>query len=318
MANRSCILAVDLGTSGPKVGLVTPEGEVLAYEFEATPVMLLPGGGAEQSADVWWDAITRATRRLLARQLAPIDSIAAMVCTGQWCGTVPVDRGGNALANALIWMDARGAPYVKSVIGGPLRIEGYAPNKLLTWMRLTGGAPTRSGKDPIAHILFLKHERPEIYRQTYKFLEPKDYLNLRLTGRFAASTESITMHWLTDNRDLAQVDYAPRLLALAGVERDKFPDLRRAVDILGPLQPQVERFDSFSRLVFNRRIGLHGRCHRRRGWRFCVAGLLQLLNMRAVVRVGACQGVYFCQGGIHVHQTIQKHNTAILDGPGDA
>ena len=31
-----CILAIDLGTSGPKVALVTTEGEVLASEVEST------------------------------------------------------------------------------------------------------------------------------------------------------------------------------------------------------------------------------------------------------------------------------------------
>src|SRR5262249_29277498 len=72
---------------------------------------------------------------------------------------------------------------------------------------------------------------------TYKFLEPKDYLNLRLTGRFAASYDSITLHWLTDNRDIRRIAYDDRLLALAGVERDKLPDLKHATDILGPLTP---------------------------------------------------------------------------------
>ena len=43
-----CTLAIDLGTSGPKVALVSVQGEVLACEIEKTPVMLLPGGGAEQ------------------------------------------------------------------------------------------------------------------------------------------------------------------------------------------------------------------------------------------------------------------------------
>ena len=39
-----CTLAIDLGTSGPKVALVSVQGEVLACEIEKTPVMLLPGG----------------------------------------------------------------------------------------------------------------------------------------------------------------------------------------------------------------------------------------------------------------------------------
>jgi hypothetical protein len=62
-----CTLAIDLGTSGPKVALVSVQGEVLACEIEKTPVMLLPGGGAEQDPNDWWEAICTATRRLLTR-----------------------------------------------------------------------------------------------------------------------------------------------------------------------------------------------------------------------------------------------------------
>ena len=96
-------------------------------------------------------------------------------------------------------------------------------------------------KEPIAHILFLKSEFPQIYRHTFKFLEPKDYINLRLTGRFAASYDSIALHWLTDNRDLNQVVYDDRLLRIFGVPREKFPELKRAVDVLGPVKKEVAR-----------------------------------------------------------------------------
>jgi len=45
------VLAVDLGTSGPKVGLVSGVGQVLDCEFEPTPLLLLPGGDAEQQPE---------------------------------------------------------------------------------------------------------------------------------------------------------------------------------------------------------------------------------------------------------------------------
>ena len=41
-------------------------------------------------------------------------------------------------------------------------------------MWLTGGAPGMSGKDPLAHILFIRDEQPDVYRDTVKFLEPVD------------------------------------------------------------------------------------------------------------------------------------------------
>lgn len=233
------ILAIDLGTSGPKVALVTPTGRIIGSEIESTELILLPGHGAEQDPDEWWAAIRRAVRRLLARELAPVQDITGICCTSQWSGTVAVDRNGRHLTNALIWMDARGERYVQQITGGPVSFEGYGIDKAWKWVRRTGGIPTRSGKDSIAHILYLQHEHPNIYRETFKFLEPKDYLNLRLTGKYAASFDSITLHWVTDNRDINAIDYDPMLLRMAGLEREKLPDLKRAVDVLGPLLPEV-------------------------------------------------------------------------------
>jgi xylulokinase len=72
------ILAIDLGTSGPKVAVVTTQGEVIAYEFEATPTLLLPNGGAEQRPADWWNGIKIALARLLDRRLIPLDDFAAI------------------------------------------------------------------------------------------------------------------------------------------------------------------------------------------------------------------------------------------------
>jgi xylulokinase len=227
------ILAIDLGTSGPKVALVTVAGEILAWEYEPVRLTLLPNGGAEQHAEEWWEAIGRAARRLTAA--TGITRVAAVSATAQWSGTVAVGGDNQPLASAIIWMDSRGAPDIRTLVAGRPTIAGYGAAKLITWIRLTGGAPGLAGKDPLAHILYLRRAHPHVYRATSVFLEPKDYINLRLTGVRAASFDSITLHWLTDNRAIDRVDYAPQLLALTGVERAKLPDLRRAIDILGPL-----------------------------------------------------------------------------------
>lgn len=229
------ILAVDLGTSGPKVGLVACDGSILASVFEPVDLVLLPGGGAEQDPQDWWRAITGACRALVADAVVDVASIAGVCCTSQWSGTVAVDDRGRHLANAVIWMDTRGARYQPEVAGSFPRVAGYGLFRLLRWLRLTGGAPTPTGKDPVGHILWLRHERPEVYGQTSMFLEPKDYLNLRLTGCPAASFDSIALHWVTDNRDIDKVHYDRRLLSAIGLPREKLPDLKPATEVLGPL-----------------------------------------------------------------------------------
>ena len=80
------ILAVDLGTGGPKVALVSADGDVVGHEYERNDLIMLPDGGVEQDPEQWWTTIVAATRRLLARGLAPVDDVVAISIT-TWIGT---------------------------------------------------------------------------------------------------------------------------------------------------------------------------------------------------------------------------------------
>jgi xylulokinase len=233
------ILALDLGTSGPKVAIVNADGEVVGHEFEPTKLMLSEDGGAEQDPDDWWRAFTAAARRLLSQGPVPVDDIEAVSVTAQWSGTVAVDAAGHHLMNALIWMDSRGARYIGGVTGGPVKVQGYDPRKLRQFIHKTGGIPSHSGKDPTAHILWIKHERPDVYQATATLLEPADYLNLRLCGRAVSSFDCITAHWITDNRDLSRVAYDDRLIALSGLERSKLPELVPSATVVGTLTAEA-------------------------------------------------------------------------------
>jgi xylulokinase len=235
------ILAIDLGTSGPKVALVSVQGELIGSEFEETQLLLLPEGGAEQSPTEWWQTITKAVKRLLGRGLVANEKIVAIAITGQWSGTVTVDKDGNALTNAIIWMDARGAPFIKQVVKGAVNVEGYALDKLFKWIQLTGGVPAHAGKDSIAHILYLKNAQPDIYQRAYKFLEPVDYIGMRLTNQMAATFNSIVLYWLTDNRDINNIPYHDTLVKISTIDPAKLPALKPANSILGSLLPEVAR-----------------------------------------------------------------------------
>ncbi len=231
--DRLHALAIDLGTGGPKAAVVTAGGRVVAHAFEPVPLTLLPGGGAEQDPGHWWAASVAAARRAIAESEVDVDSVVAVGCTAQWLGTVAVGADGTALGGAIIWMDSRGSSAVRRAFGGP--VAGYGPTKAARWIRMTGGAPSLSGKDPVGHILWLKEARPEVYAATEVFLEPVDYLNLRLTGLARASYDSITMHWVTDNRRIDRVDYDAGLLGVSGIDRRRLPDLLPTATVVGGL-----------------------------------------------------------------------------------
>ncbi len=235
----SHVLAIDLGTGGPKVALVTLAGEITGHEFEPTTLILGDGGKAEQDPNEWWDKIDIAAKRLLDRELVPRGDIEAVSVTAQWSGTVPVDADGNALMNAMTWMDSRGAAEIKQVTGGMLKVQGYDVRSLRAWVQRTGGIPSHSGKDPTAHILWIKANEPDIYRATHTFLEPADYLNLRLSGRAVSSHDCITAHWVTDNRDRDNIRYDDDLIRISQLDRATLPELVPSASVIGTVTAEI-------------------------------------------------------------------------------
>ncbi|HUI43483.1 MAG TPA: FGGY family carbohydrate kinase, partial [Terriglobia bacterium] len=233
------VLALDMGSGSVKAALVSRRGEVAGAGYSAIDTLLLPNGGAEQDPALWWSAFVAAARMALEVAAIPAERVRAVVCTTAWSITVPVDAEGEPLANALTWMDTRGGPYNRAMVAGWPQLAGYAAPKLWNWIRLTGVAPQYSGIDGLGHILYFKHERPGVYAATHKFLEPMDYLNLRLTGRFAATHSTVFPFLLTDNRNPNRIDYHPRLLRLGGVDRAKLPDLGPVNRLLDGLQPKA-------------------------------------------------------------------------------
>ncbi len=229
------MVAVDLGTGGPKAAVVSERGRVVAHAFRPVSLDLLPGGGAEQDPDEWWSAIAAACREAVSKSGVEAGALLGMGCTAQWSGTVAVGANGRHLRPAIIWMDSRGSRAIRKVAGGPVNVLGYDPRKLLRWVQVTGGAPGLSGKDPVAHILFIRDDFPDVYRDTSTFLEPVDYLNLRLTGRAVASYDSICAHWVTDNRDVGRVHYDERLLDVCGLDRRQLPELVPPASVIGEL-----------------------------------------------------------------------------------
>jgi xylulokinase len=218
---------------------VNLRGEVRAWAFR--PVALhVDGVGAEQDPNDWWQAFLGAATQVLQRESHGRQGVRAVCCSTQGEGTVAVDRSGAALGRALVWLDMRGAASIARQAGGSLLdIAGYAPRKLWRWLHLTGGVPALSGKDPAGHMCYLRDRDRARFDAAYKFLNVLDFLNLRLTGRFCATGDSILTSWVTDNRDARAIRYDAGLVAMLGIERDKFPELLRGTDIVGPLLPGV-------------------------------------------------------------------------------
>jgi xylulokinase len=237
--NEGLVLAVDLGTSGCKCALVTLDGTVCAWAFRSV-ALHVDGVSAEQDAGDWWQAFMHAASELLGEDASLRRRVVAVCCSTQGECTVCVDPAGEAIGRAILWLDMRGANAIaRRVRGRGVMVEGYSPWKLWRWLRLTGGAPALSGKDSAGHIAYIRDHEPERYARTYKFLNALDYMNLRLTGRFCTTYDSILTAWITNNRDPRRIRYDAGLIRMLGIEAEKLPEIVRSTEVIGRLKPEV-------------------------------------------------------------------------------
>ncbi|HTB08985.1 MAG TPA: FGGY family carbohydrate kinase [Acidimicrobiales bacterium] len=245
--NSELCLSIDLGTGGPKVGLVSLDGEILATEVHAVTTHFGSDGAATQDAKEWWTIILAASRRLLDGVADSRTNVRAVAVTGQYASTVPVDANGTPTGPCITWLDVRGGRYTQDAVGG--WFLGYNPRKVLPFVRKTGGAPSTAGADPIGQIHFITREMPEVAHATRWYMEPIDYLTMRFSGVASATHASRLAMWMTDNRHLDEYRYDTGLLSLVGLDEKYLPPLQPFGSVVATLSESVASHLGLSRDV---------------------------------------------------------------------
>jgi len=226
------MLAIDLGTSGPKVALVADDGRLVARAVRPVETTIIAPCGAEQDPERMWRAVLDASKEVLRMAGVAREAIRGIVCDGHYFSLIPVDATGEATSSCILWMDQRGAPYSTA-------IYEREPESFGRWIEVHGLPAIPSGNDSLAHLLYVQHEQPAVYERTHAFLEPVDFLNAKLTGTVAANACTIYPLLLTDNRQLADVRYDDELIRMAGVDPGKLPPLLPMDLPVGTLRPKV-------------------------------------------------------------------------------
>jgi xylulokinase len=237
MASVPVVLAVDLGTSGPKAAVITVDGRAIGTARRHVDTVRLDDGGVEQDAESVWAAVVAAARSALAESGVGPGDVEAVICASQYSSIVPVDANGVPVGPMILWQDQRGAPHsLRRLPRAPSRID--TPVDLARWLRLHGLPPIDGGIS-LNHMRYLRYGRPEVYAHAAYLLEPMDYLTMRLTGRATANQSTAFMQLLVDNRTLDARDYSPTLLARSRIDPTKLPELVPMDTVIGPLLPGV-------------------------------------------------------------------------------
>lgn len=226
----TAVLTIDLGTSGPKAAVVDTGGHVLGAGRAPVATRFGPEGAAEQDPDEVWQATVTACRAAVAAAGCPV---VAVIASAQYSSVVPVGADGAATRPMLLWMDQRGSPKRLRKLGA----GRTNPAHVADWFRRNGLAPLEPGLT-INHIRYVQLGEPDVHARTATYLEPADFLTMRLSGRATANPCTALMFQLTDNRT-PPTAWDPALVAHAGIDPGKLPELVPVGSDVGPVLPDV-------------------------------------------------------------------------------
>ncbi len=220
------LLGLDIGTSGVKALLVSPEGKIISSKTESYPLATPHSGWAEQSPSDWWEATVKVIRETISHN--PIDPtrIKGISLSGQMHSSVFLDEKMEVIRPAILWSDTRTAEQCRRIYtkaGGLDQLIHYVSNPALEGFT----APK---------ILWLKENEPENYKKLKHILLPKDYIRYRLTGELFTEVSDAAGTLLFD---VIKKRWSTGLLKKLEINQDLLPPVLNSFDPAGRITKKI-------------------------------------------------------------------------------
>jgi xylulokinase len=224
------ILAVDIGTTGMKMGVFQISDNTLnlvsqfAQEYEVNIYNDGLFGDIEQ--DKWKRAFITGCKAM-EEAVRDVDVISL---SGTTPGLTAMDENGEALYPAILMLDQRSRKQAQIII------ETVGISSLL---ETTANMPVAGGCS-LASILWIKDNHPSIFNKTHKFGHSNTYIAHWLTGVFAIdpSSASLTALYNTVRNDLT---WNKDIAGTFGLTLDQLPDIVPAHEGVGRVDASLAR-----------------------------------------------------------------------------
>ncbi len=229
------LLAYDIGTTGVKTCLFEVDRSIRLIDCASMgyPLYIMDNGGAEQDGDDWWNAMCVSTKELLARTGFDPANIAGISFCSQMQGLALVDQDGVPVHRPMSYMDQRAKEEIRKGIAHGPQIAGANIVKLIKSLVITG-AVSSSVKDPVWKYKWVEAHEPEQFKKAYRWLDVKDYLICRCTGRFTMTTDSAFATLLYDSRK-GRERWSRTVSNMLGVNMKHLAEIIRSTDKVGGL-----------------------------------------------------------------------------------
>ena len=169
------ILSIDLGAGSLRAGALRPDGSLFAAATAPLAIDEPQPGWAEIDPEKWWAALLAAGGRVL-RKVPRSGTILGVCLTGLTRAQVLLDREGKVLGPAMQFRDHRAEAEAREVAR---HLPADNPAEAITPFH------------PLARLAWVARRQPAVFAELATVLEPKDFLNYRLTGLAGATASPI-------------------------------------------------------------------------------------------------------------------------------
>jgi len=216
---ETVVIGVDSSTTACKAIAWDKQGRVVAEGRASYPLLRPDPTWFEQDAEDWWSSICTALKDLLSQVDA--NKAEGLCITHQRESFVPIDKQGQPIRNAILWLDERTRPQLSFLD------EKIGAEKI----HQISGKPL-SMTPSLPKLVWLQQNEPEVIARAYKFLETHAFLIYRLTGHFRTSLACADPMGLVD---MQTNTWAEELIEPLGFRLDQFPELVPPGEIIGKL-----------------------------------------------------------------------------------
>ncbi|GAB4536718.1 MAG: xylulokinase [Anaerolineae bacterium] len=221
------LLGVDVGTTGTKAALFTPDGRLQAVGQSEYSIHHEHPGWAEQDPEDWWRATCIAIRQALAQVPESPKRVAGIAVSSQATTLLPLNRAGQPVRPAMIWMDRRAEAEARRLSErlGESVIERVSGNR----------------SDPFyvaSKLLWFRTHEPDRFAETHIFVQANGYVSYRLTNEHAMDNAHAGLLQL---RNWQTGSWSPELCEACGVDPDRFPPIHPAHHVQGEVTPDAAR-----------------------------------------------------------------------------
>ena len=219
------LLAIDCGTQSIRALIFNPAGDLLAKSrVPVEPYYSTAPGLAEQRPQIFWEALCQACRALWKQGSVDKSSIAAVSLTTQRSTVVNLDKNGEPLRPAIVWLDQRKAQEIPA-------LKGFWN----TLFKLAGATATVEYLQRECEANWIVCNQPDIWEKTYKYLYLSGYLTYQLTNCFVDSVGSQVGYMPFDYKTQTWAAKSHWYWQALAIQREKLPDLIRVGQPLGEI-----------------------------------------------------------------------------------